>query len=90
MVVAYELFLAVHAGLPAADRTLASSEELERFFAHLQAALRHIGFLDDANAEQMMFSLRQLFGRASLDPRDVSILRGILTAMTAPRPPEGA
>jgi tRNA C32,U32 (ribose-2'-O)-methylase TrmJ len=29
----------------------------------------------------MMFSLRQIFGRARLEPRDVSILRGILTAM---------
>jgi tRNA C32,U32 (ribose-2'-O)-methylase TrmJ len=37
-----------------------------------------------------MFSLRQLFGRARLEPRDVNILRGILTAMTAPRRPNGA
>lgn len=90
MVVAYELFIAVHAGLPAAERTLASSEELERFYAHLHIALREIGFLDDANAEQMMFSLRQLFGRAVLEPRDVSILRGILTAMIRRCPPESA
>jgi tRNA C32,U32 (ribose-2'-O)-methylase TrmJ len=29
----------------------------------------------------MMFSLRQLFGRAGLEPRDVKILRGILSAI---------
>jgi len=81
MVIAYELFLAAHAGLPADERALARSDEIERFFGHLQAALRHIGFLDDDNAEHMMFSLRQLFGRARLEPRDVNILRGILSAV---------
>ena len=81
MVIAYELFLAAHAGLPADERALARSDEIEHFVSHLQVALRHIGFLDDDNAEHMMFSLRQLFGRARLEPRDVNILRGILSAV---------
>jgi TrmH family RNA methyltransferase len=82
MVIAYELFLAAHAGLSAVERSLAPSEDLEQFFGHLQKALRDIGFLDGQNAEHMMSSLRQLFGRARLEPRDVSILRGILAAIT--------
>ena len=82
MVIAYELFLAAHAGRPADERTLARSDEVERFFGHLQTALRDIRFLDDRNAVHMMFSLRQLFGRARLEPRDVKILRGILSAVT--------
>ena len=82
MVIAYELFLAAHAGLPGDGRTLARTDEIERFFVHLQAVLREIGFLDDANAVHMMSSLRQLFARASLEPRDVKILRGILSAVT--------
>lgn len=82
MVIAYELFLAAHAGLPADGRSLARSEDLEQFFAHLQQVLQDIGFVDDANAEHMMSSLRQLFGRAALEPRDVKILRGILSAVT--------
>ncbi len=81
MVIAYELFLLARDGLPRDGRTLASAEEVERFFGHLQTALRYIRFLDDANAEHMMFSLRQLFGRARLEPRDVKILRGILSAV---------
>jgi tRNA/rRNA methyltransferase len=81
MVIAYELFLLARDGLPREGRTLASADEVERFFGHLQTALRHIRFLDDANAEHMMFSLRQLFGRAGLEPRDVKILRGILSAI---------
>jgi TrmH family RNA methyltransferase len=89
MVIAYELFLAAHAGPPGDGRTLARADEVERFFGHLQAALRDIGFLDDNNAEHMMSSFRQLFGRARLEPREVSILRGILTAITSRHKPKG-
>jgi TrmH family RNA methyltransferase len=79
MVVTYELFVAAQAKLPASDRTLARSSELENFFGHLQKSLQDMGFIDKAHPEHMMFSLRQLFGRARLDRRDVSILRGILS-----------
>ena len=81
MVVAYELFIAAHAGSGAANQILAPAGEVERFFGQLELLLREVGFLDGTNAERMMFSLRQIFGRARLEPRDVSILRGILTAM---------
>jgi tRNA/rRNA methyltransferase len=81
MVVAYELFVAAQAELPASDRTLAPSGELENFYGHLQKSLQDMGFIDEAHPEHMMFSLRQLFGRARLDSRDVSILRGILSQM---------
>jgi TrmH family RNA methyltransferase len=81
MVVAYELFVAAQAELPASDRTLAPSGELEKFYEHLQKLLQGMGFIDKAHPEHMMFSLRQLFGRARLDSRDVSILRGILSQM---------
>jgi TrmH family RNA methyltransferase len=79
MVVAYELFVAAQAKFPVSDRTLASSGELENFYGHLQKSLLDMGFIDKAHPEHMMFSLRQLFGRARLDSRDVSILRGILS-----------
>ena len=79
MVVAYELFLAAGALLPSSVRALVSSGELERFYQHLEKTLRHIGFLDRERAVHMMYSLRQLFGRARLNVRDVQILRGILT-----------
>jgi tRNA C32,U32 (ribose-2'-O)-methylase TrmJ len=78
MVVAYELFLAAKANLPAAESRLASAEDLEGLYRHLQETLLDLGFLHDANQEHMMFSLRQLFGRARLEDRDINILRGIL------------
>jgi TrmH family RNA methyltransferase len=79
MVVAYELFVAAQENLPASDRTLAPSGELEQFYDHLQKSLQELGFIDEVHPKHMMFSLRQLFGRARLDRREVSILRGILS-----------
>jgi len=90
MVVAYELFLAARAGGRTAGQALAPAGEVERFFGQLELLLRDIGFLDETNAERMMFSLRQIFGRARLEPRDVSILRGILTALADRSRPEDA
>ncbi len=81
MVVAYEFFVASRAGAASAAKGLASSGELEQLYGHLERSLKQIGFLRSDQAGRMMFSLRQLFGRARLDSRDVKILRGILTAV---------
>lgn len=78
MVVAYELFRASLKPVPPSPLELAPAEDLEHLYEHLHRTLRTIGFLDDKNSERMLFSLRQIFGRARLDSRDVSILRGIL------------
>lgn len=79
MVVAYELFIASKKPGPPVDLELANKEELEKFFIQLQKVLEDIGFLDRNQPDRMMFTLRQIFGRAKLDSRDVSILRGIST-----------
>lgn len=79
MVVAYELFTAAQAGLQPSERVLAPAAELENFYEHLQRSLIDIGFVEKTHPEHIMFSLRQLFGRARLDSRDVSILRGLLS-----------
>jgi tRNA/rRNA methyltransferase len=62
-----------------ARRQLALLDETEGFFLQLQETLQTIGFLERDNPERMMFSLRQLFGRARMNSRDVSILRGVLS-----------
>jgi TrmH family RNA methyltransferase len=93
MVVAYELFIASLGDPGAPAPKLADAAELERFFLHFQRTLEHIGFLDRnsyCERDRMMFSLRQVFGRARLEPRDVSILRGILTAVSSSHRPKGA
>jgi TrmH family RNA methyltransferase len=81
MVVAYELYMASGSPLPSSGIELAEAKEVEAFYSHLRDTLLAIGFLDQENQERMMFSFRQLFGRARLDSRDVSMLRGILSAV---------
>ena len=79
MIVAYELFLASNTDVQEDLRELARSEELEGFFQHLQSSLQSAGFFGREHPERMMFTFRQLFGRARLTGRDVSILRGVLS-----------
>jgi TrmH family RNA methyltransferase len=81
MVVAYEMFMASRNAVPSPGIELARVQEIEDFYSHLQETLLTIGFLNEENLERMMFSFRQIFGRARLDIRDVRILRGILTAV---------
>lgn len=77
MVVAYEIFLASFEREPARTPRFATVTEVESMYAHLEEALREIGFLQAQNARHMMFALRGLFGRAGLEEADVAMLRGI-------------
>jgi tRNA/rRNA methyltransferase len=79
MIIAYELYLASGAQLSTLGDELARSEDVEGFFVQLKQTLQMIGFLEQDHPERLMFSLRQLFGRARMNSRDVSILRGILS-----------
>ncbi len=81
MIVMYEFFIAARSGAGGKTGELAPSQDLERLYGRLRTTLRDIAFIDDRNAEHMLFSLRQLFGRARLDSREVSILQGILSAI---------
>ena len=60
------------------DYEMATHEELERFYEHLQATLVDIGFLDPNTPKQLMTRLRRLYGRAALDKTEVSMMRGML------------
>ncbi|WP_163558258.1 tRNA (cytosine(32)/uridine(32)-2'-O)-methyltransferase TrmJ [Halomonas sp. NO4] len=59
---------------------LASHEELERYFAHLERTLIAIGFHDPATPRQLMARLRRFTLRARPERLELNILRGILTA----------
>ena len=56
---------------------LATSEDVERMFAHLERALISLEFLDPANPKKLMPRLRRLFARTGLEREEVAILRGI-------------
>lgn len=67
------------ASLPASVR--ATHQELEGFYAHLQAAMTHSGFYDPANPRRLLSRVRRLFARTQLEKEEINILRGILRAL---------
>jgi tRNA/rRNA methyltransferase/tRNA (cytidine32/uridine32-2'-O)-methyltransferase len=60
---------------------LASGEELEYFYAHLEQVLTVSGFLDPDNPRVLMRRLRRLFLKAEPDKNEINILRGILASL---------
>lgn len=80
----YELRMAATGGLAPQgeqDTPLATSDEMEHFYAHLEQVLTAVDFLDPDNPRHLMRRLRRLFVRSQVDKNEVNILRGILTAM---------
>ncbi|MGQ0656510.1 MAG: RNA methyltransferase [Chromatiales bacterium] len=63
------------------DSLPATSDELARLYAHFEATLVQVGFLDPEKPRRLMRRLRRLFNRAGLDQNEVNILRGFLTAV---------
>lgn len=66
---------------PSGDSTLASAEDLQRLYQHLEETLIQIQFLDPQNPRKLMRRLTRLYNRARLDSNELNILRGILTAV---------
>jgi len=58
---------------------LATMDEMEGFYAHLEATLVAIGFLDPEKPRHLMARLRRLYGRSEVERSELSILRGVLT-----------
>ena len=58
---------------------LATMDEMELFYDHLEKTLVDIGFLDPAKPKHLMPRMRRLYGRSSVERTEMSILRGILT-----------
>jgi len=77
MILCYELLLGNLKREPIRSLRLAPLEQVEAMYAQLEKALLDIGFLQPQNTKHMMIRLRQMLGRAGLEPSDVGILRGI-------------
>ncbi|MDA2933819.1 RNA methyltransferase [Acidobacteria bacterium AH-259-D05] len=80
MVLAYEIFI----GSPTECDDilqLASHEERERMFETMEKVLVQVGFLSSQNPDHIMRSIRRFLGRADLTPRDVRIIRGMMSQM---------
>jgi TrmH family RNA methyltransferase len=82
-IVAYEIYLT--GTKPVSDDVaplLASSEELESFFSHLESMLWDVGFLHERKSSpSIMRRLRRIFGRSRIEEREIHLLRGILTTI---------
>jgi tRNA/rRNA methyltransferase/tRNA (cytidine32/uridine32-2'-O)-methyltransferase len=82
-VVCYELFVAsgqkVESSIGDRDEvSLATMQQMELFYQHLQQTLTDIGFLHIDKSQSIMRRLRRIFNRVALDTKEVDILRGIL------------
>lgn len=67
---------------PSQDETpLASGEDMERLFEHLESTLIHTGFLDPHSPRMLMPRLKRVFLKARLDQNEMNILRGVLTSV---------
>lgn len=86
-IMCYEILLAraIGVSVDARDSPLATADELEGLFAHLESAARDSGFFNPAHSTQLMRRLRHLFSRAELDRNEVNILRGLLKALQRDR-----
>ena len=63
------------------DQPLATSEDLEHFHTHLSETMAKLNFYDPDNPKQLLTRLRRLFNRTRMDEMEVSILRGLLSAV---------
>jgi tRNA (cytidine32/uridine32-2'-O)-methyltransferase len=85
-VIAYELRMAALANETSShlmadwDVPFANSEDVERFFVHLEETLSQMGFLKAHAPKQTAARLRRMFQRTRLDAMEIQILRGILTS----------
>ena len=86
-ILAYELRCATGAPTPVVPRPvpLATNQELALLYAHIDAVLEEIDFMDRAGGTHLRRRLERLVARAEIDQHEVSILRGFLAAVQARR-----
>jgi len=77
-IVAYEIYQRLSMAPVGRSLQTAPLDQVEAFLEGLEECLAEIGFLNQQNPQQVMVTLRQILVRASLEERDVNILRGIL------------
>ncbi len=83
-IVTYEVMMALRALEDSEEEIedveeFSSSENIERFYEHLQETLIDIDFLNLKQSPQLMPKLRHIYNRIRLKQEEVNILRGILS-----------
>lgn len=87
--IAYEIRMAWHRpgdAVPTREVPLATPEQMERFYQHLEEVMTEADFRDRTqNGTHLMGRIRRMFNRAELDGNEVNIMRGILKAVQTRR-----
>jgi TrmH family RNA methyltransferase len=60
---------------------LATVDELEGLFKHIESTMIQIGFLHPSRPRTMMPRIRRMFNRSRIDKDDLNLLRGMMTAI---------
>ncbi len=60
---------------------LARSQQMDGMYEHLHNALNYLGFFGSNNSDVVMHRLKGLFNRANVTQRELSIVRGICSAI---------
>ncbi|MDA7852963.1 tRNA (cytosine(32)/uridine(32)-2'-O)-methyltransferase TrmJ [Porticoccaceae bacterium] len=63
------------------DQPPVTAGDLEFFHEHLASTMAELQFYDPENPKQLLTRMRRLFNRARMDQMEVSILRGLLSAV---------
>lgn len=66
------------------------SEDLQRFYVHLESTLTKTNFIIKNHPGQIMTKLKRLFSRARIETAEMNILRGILTSIDKKMPQENS
>lgn len=88
-VVAYELRCAAGLGNvpPPRAEKLATVEDVEGLYAHLEEAATSSGFFDPTEPKRLRERFRRLFSRIVLEREEVNILRGMLKSLMQNKKP---
>lgn len=66
--------------VPENESPLATSDQIGRFFEHLESCSINIGFIDPAKPRHSLRRMKRLFNRARLEQDEINMLRGFLVA----------
>jgi tRNA/rRNA methyltransferase len=87
-VMCYELRMASSESKPIESESnipLATSDDVEGFYQHLEETLIKIGFLNPEEPKKLMTRVRRIYARTRLEKEEVNILRGILKLTQHPK-----
>ncbi len=60
-------------------KQLATNQNLEQMYQHMQESLTRVGFLNPQNPDHIMRAFRRILGRSGLNDREVRIMRGLFS-----------